>query len=149
MHTCTGVPVGQSVSISPSLIVQPAATPDKNPPPGANETAEETQDEQVLDTRFDRQMQLMQLAGSAPLTFGTVNNIPIMSFGFDETTKAGLNILSTNTELTPFEPHTAPVTSVHEAMTGMNDYVESQLRRVRHFTLCTRSVRFCTCRGSS
>ena len=91
----------------------------------------------------------MQLAGSAPLTFGTVNNIPIMSFGFDETTKAGLNILSTNTELTPFEPHTAPVTSVHEAMTGMNDYVESELRRVRHFTLCTRSVRFCTCRGSS
>ena len=82
--------MGQSVSISPSLIVQPAATPDKNPPPGANETAEETQDEQVLEAGFE-----MQLAGSASPTVGTVNNIPIMSCGFDETSKAGLNLLST------------------------------------------------------
>ena len=42
----------------------------------------------------------------------------IISFGFDESTKFGLSLLSTNTQI---EPHDAPGTSVDVLMRGLQE----------------------------
>ena len=67
----------------------------------------------------DRQMQLMRgeltIAGECIANFRVAKSKRIISFGFDESSKWGLGLMSTNTQI---EPHDAPGTSVDVVQRG-------------------------------
>ena len=58
----------------------------------------------------------LTIAGEALAAFRVAKCPRIISFGFDESTKFGIGLLSTNTQI---EPHDAPGTSVDVVMRGV------------------------------
>ena len=76
--------------------------------------------EKVTPLACERQMRKLRgevtIAGEMIAALRVALCTRIISFGFDESTKFGLNLLSTNTQL---EPHDAPGTSVDVVMRGV------------------------------